>query len=207
MGGNVRVGLEDSLWLGRGQLAKSNAEQVAKARRILEELGLVGGDAGRRARDAEAQRRKECRLLGFCCLFCISVPGSAQDWPTKVGQVRLAVPAGRLGRSAGAPVRGEAHRLAQAAVHRREPHRRLGHHRHRLRGEERARRLHLRASSSTRTRCIRRSTRSCRSTRSKDFAPVMLVGYAPMAITTAHDEALQELRRRASPRPRRSPTP
>jgi uncharacterized protein (DUF849 family) len=41
MGGNVRVGLEDSVWLGRGQLAKSNAEQVAKARRILEELGLV----------------------------------------------------------------------------------------------------------------------------------------------------------------------
>jgi uncharacterized protein (DUF849 family) len=40
MGGNVRVGLEDSLWLGRGQLAKSNAEQVAKAKRILEELGL-----------------------------------------------------------------------------------------------------------------------------------------------------------------------
>jgi 3,5-dioxohexanoate:acetyl-CoA acetone transferase len=40
MGGNVRVGLEDSLWLGRGQLAQSNAEQVAKARRILEELGL-----------------------------------------------------------------------------------------------------------------------------------------------------------------------
>lgn len=40
MGGNVRVGLEDSLWLGRGQLAKSNAEQVAKARRIVEEVGL-----------------------------------------------------------------------------------------------------------------------------------------------------------------------
>jgi uncharacterized protein (DUF849 family) len=40
MGGNVRVGLEDSLWLGKGQLAKSNAEQVAKIRRILEELGL-----------------------------------------------------------------------------------------------------------------------------------------------------------------------
>ena len=48
MGGNVRVGLEDSLWLGRGQLAKSNAEQVSKARRILEELGLsiaTPGDA------------------------------------------------------------------------------------------------------------------------------------------------------------------
>jgi uncharacterized protein (DUF849 family) len=41
MGGNVRVGLEDSLWIGRGQLAKSNADQVAKVRRILEELGLA----------------------------------------------------------------------------------------------------------------------------------------------------------------------
>ncbi len=41
MGGNVRVGLEDSLWLGRGQLAESNAEQVAKARRLLEELGFT----------------------------------------------------------------------------------------------------------------------------------------------------------------------
>ena len=41
MGGNVRVGLEDSLWLGRGQLARSNAEQVTKARRILEELGFT----------------------------------------------------------------------------------------------------------------------------------------------------------------------
>ena len=40
MGGNVRVGMEDSLWLGRGHLAKSNAEQVSKIRRILEELGL-----------------------------------------------------------------------------------------------------------------------------------------------------------------------
>jgi len=32
--------LEDSLWLGRGQLARTNAEQVGKARRMLEELGL-----------------------------------------------------------------------------------------------------------------------------------------------------------------------
>ena len=39
MGGNVRVGLEDSLYIGRGQLASSNAEQVGKIRRILEELG------------------------------------------------------------------------------------------------------------------------------------------------------------------------
>jgi uncharacterized protein (DUF849 family) len=41
MGGNVRVGLEDSLWIGKGQLARSNAEQVLKVRRILEELGLA----------------------------------------------------------------------------------------------------------------------------------------------------------------------
>jgi uncharacterized protein (DUF849 family) len=40
LGGNVRVGLEDSLYIGRGRLAKSNAEQVAKIRRILEELSL-----------------------------------------------------------------------------------------------------------------------------------------------------------------------
>jgi len=39
MGGNVRVGLEDSLYIARGQLAKSNAEQVAKMRRLIEELG------------------------------------------------------------------------------------------------------------------------------------------------------------------------
>ncbi len=40
MGGNVRVGLEDSLYLGPGVKAKSNAEQVRKIRRILEELGF-----------------------------------------------------------------------------------------------------------------------------------------------------------------------
>ena len=40
MGGNVRVGLEDSLYLGRGQLAKSNAEQVKRIRSILENLSL-----------------------------------------------------------------------------------------------------------------------------------------------------------------------
>jgi uncharacterized protein (DUF849 family) len=40
MGGNVRVGLEDSLWLGRGQLATSNAAQVSRIRRIVEGLGM-----------------------------------------------------------------------------------------------------------------------------------------------------------------------
>ncbi|MDA0237666.1 MAG: 3-keto-5-aminohexanoate cleavage protein [Proteobacteria bacterium] len=40
MGGNVRVGLEDSLWGGKGKLATSNAEQVTKIKRIMEDLGL-----------------------------------------------------------------------------------------------------------------------------------------------------------------------
>jgi uncharacterized protein (DUF849 family) len=40
MGGNVRVGLEDSLYIAKGELAKSNADQVAKIRRILEDLSL-----------------------------------------------------------------------------------------------------------------------------------------------------------------------
>jgi uncharacterized protein (DUF849 family) len=41
MGGNVRVGMEDSLWIGPGQLARSNAEQVAKVRQIVEGLGVA----------------------------------------------------------------------------------------------------------------------------------------------------------------------
>ena len=40
MGGSVRVGLEDSLYLGKGQLAKTNAEQVTRIRAILENLSL-----------------------------------------------------------------------------------------------------------------------------------------------------------------------
>jgi uncharacterized protein (DUF849 family) len=40
MGGNVRVGLEDSLWIGPGKLAESNAQQVRQVRSIIEGLGL-----------------------------------------------------------------------------------------------------------------------------------------------------------------------
>lgn len=40
LGGNVRVGLEDSLFIGHKDMAQSNAQQVGKIRRILEELGL-----------------------------------------------------------------------------------------------------------------------------------------------------------------------
>ncbi len=40
LGGNVRVGLEDSIWAGKGELAKSNAVQVTKVKQIIEGLGL-----------------------------------------------------------------------------------------------------------------------------------------------------------------------
>ena len=40
LGGNVRVGLEDSLWIGAGRLAESNAQQVRAVRQIIEGLGL-----------------------------------------------------------------------------------------------------------------------------------------------------------------------
>ena len=41
MGGNIRVGLEDSVWAGKGKLATSSAEQVRMARQIIEGLGLA----------------------------------------------------------------------------------------------------------------------------------------------------------------------
>jgi uncharacterized protein (DUF849 family) len=40
LGGNVRVGIEDSLWAGPGKLAESNAQQVSAVRQIIENLGL-----------------------------------------------------------------------------------------------------------------------------------------------------------------------
>jgi len=40
LGGNIRVGLEDSLWIGPGRLAETNAQQVRAARQIVEGLGL-----------------------------------------------------------------------------------------------------------------------------------------------------------------------
>ena len=67
MGGNVRVGMEDSLWLGPGKLAESNAEQVTKVRQIIEGLGLEIATATRRARcwrsRAATRWRSECRAV------------------------------------------------------------------------------------------------------------------------------------------------
>ena len=58
MGGNVRVGLEDSLTIGPGQLAVSNAEQVEKIRRVVEELGYTIASA-EEARDRLALKGRE----------------------------------------------------------------------------------------------------------------------------------------------------
>ena len=63
MGGNVRVGLEDSLWIGPGKLAESNAAQVRAARQVIEGLGPRGRNARRSARDPRAQGRRERRVL------------------------------------------------------------------------------------------------------------------------------------------------
>ena len=49
LGGNVRVGLEDSLWIGAGKLAETNAQQVRAARQVIEGLGheLASADEAR----------------------------------------------------------------------------------------------------------------------------------------------------------------
>jgi uncharacterized protein (DUF849 family) len=52
IGGHVRVGLEDSLFISRGELAESNAQQVAKIRRIVEELARRWRRRMRRARSS-----------------------------------------------------------------------------------------------------------------------------------------------------------
>lgn len=57
MGGHIRVGLEDSLWAGPGQLAESNAQQVRAARQIVEGLGLSVASPG--------EAREMLQLKGF----------------------------------------------------------------------------------------------------------------------------------------------
>jgi uncharacterized protein (DUF849 family) len=62
MGGHVRVGLEDSLYIGRGKLAANNAEQVAKIRRILEELGFEIANADEARRILSLKGRNQVRI-------------------------------------------------------------------------------------------------------------------------------------------------
>ena len=62
MGGNVRVGLVDSLPISRGQLAEFNAQQIARIRRIVEELGSEVAESDE-AREVFAQGRRQGRFL------------------------------------------------------------------------------------------------------------------------------------------------
>ncbi len=55
MGGHVRVGLEDNIYIEKGVLATDNKMLVEKAVRILKGVRRPSGDRGRGARDAEAQ--------------------------------------------------------------------------------------------------------------------------------------------------------
>jgi uncharacterized protein (DUF849 family) len=55
LGGNVRIGLEDTIYIDKGRLARSNAELVTKAKRIVEDLG------GQLATSSEARTRWELR--------------------------------------------------------------------------------------------------------------------------------------------------
>jgi uncharacterized protein (DUF849 family) len=64
MGGNVRVGLEDSLWIGAGKVAESNAQQVRQVRKIIEGLRLEIASARSGAGHPRAQGRLEGRVLG-----------------------------------------------------------------------------------------------------------------------------------------------
>jgi uncharacterized protein (DUF849 family) len=62
MGGNVRVGLEDSLWLGPGKLAESNAAQVRAVAADHRGARARGRHARRRAADPRAQGARERRF-------------------------------------------------------------------------------------------------------------------------------------------------
>jgi uncharacterized protein (DUF849 family) len=62
MGGHVRVGLEDSLWIGRGALATTNAQQVVQVRKIIEGIGL---DVATPAEAREILQLKGADQTGF----------------------------------------------------------------------------------------------------------------------------------------------
>lgn len=57
LGGNVRVGLEDSLYIGKGELARSNADQVRKIKSLVEALGMQAA--------SPAEARQMLRLKGM----------------------------------------------------------------------------------------------------------------------------------------------
>jgi uncharacterized protein (DUF849 family) len=64
MGGNVRVGLEDSLFIERGALASSNAQQVGKIRTILQELGMQPATPDEARQMLALKGKSQVRILG-----------------------------------------------------------------------------------------------------------------------------------------------
>jgi uncharacterized protein (DUF849 family) len=64
LGGNVRVGLEDSLFIERGTLASSNAQQVGKIRTILAELGMQPASPDEARQMLALKGRSNVRISG-----------------------------------------------------------------------------------------------------------------------------------------------
>ena len=62
MGGNVRVGLEDSLWGAPGKLATSSAEQVTRIRTILEALSLEVATPAETREILKLKRRDQMKI-------------------------------------------------------------------------------------------------------------------------------------------------
>ena len=80
MGANVRVGLEDSIYVGKGELAKSNADQVRKIRTILEALAVREGHGYLEPVVIFAQKRESC-----------SMSRAAIRWPSKISWFRTSI--------------------------------------------------------------------------------------------------------------------
>ena len=111
LGGHVRVGLEDNLYLERGKLTPSNAALVAKAGKIIELLGSERRDAGRGAADCSGSACMRRRPSRSPCdasdrdtarVHCwrrsrsfAAAPAAAQDYPNRT--IRMIVPFGAGG--------------------------------------------------------------------------------------------------------------
>ena len=88
MGANVRVGLEDSLYLGKGELAPDNASQVAKIRRILEELSLPPGTL--HAAQELTMHRAAAADAAVICKARVAQGSKRQGWQFVVVEVTIA---------------------------------------------------------------------------------------------------------------------
>ena len=87
MGGNVRVGLEDSLWIAAGKMAESNAQQVRQVRKTIEGLGLEIATPDDALLHAAVEGRGEGGILG-----CSGVPTRSFHRLHEVAQRPYTVP-------------------------------------------------------------------------------------------------------------------